>query len=144
MIVYDLRCASGHVFEGWFGKSDDYEDQARRGLIDCPVCGDKQIGKAVMAPAVGVKGNQAPADAPDPKQVKQMLAAMATAQKEMLERSSWVGERFADEARAIHLGEADARAIHGKATRAEAERLAEEGIPVAPLPFPVVEPGEEN
>jgi len=144
VIVFDLKCAADHVFEGWFGKSDDYEDQVRRGLVECPLCGDKQIGKAVMAPAVAAKGNQAPNESFDPRQVKQMLAAMATAQKEMLERSSWVGERFADEARAIHLGEADARSIHGKATRAEAEQLAEEGIPVAPLPFPVIEPGEEN
>ena len=144
MIVFDLKCGAGHVFEAWFGKSGDYEDQARRGLIECPMCGDKQVGKAVMAPAVSAKGNQAPAEAPDPQAMKQMLAALATAQKEMLERSSWVGERFADEARAIHLGEADARSIHGKATRAEAEQLADEGIPVSPLPFPVAEPGEEN
>jgi hypothetical protein len=144
MIVFDLKCGAGHVFEAWFGKSGDYEDQARRGLIECPLCGDKRVEKAVMAPAVSAKGNRAPAGAPDPAAVKQMLAGMAAAQRELLERSSWVGTRFADEARAIHLGEADARAIHGKATRAEAEQLADEGIPVSPLPFPVAEPGEEN
>ena len=144
MIVFDLKCGAGHVFEAWFGTSGDYEDQSQRGLIACPLCGDKEVGKAVMAPAVATKGNQKPAEAADPQAMKRMLAALAAAQKEMLERSSWVGERFADEARAIHLGEADARAIHGKATRAEAEQLAEEGIPVSPLPFPVVEPGEEN
>jgi hypothetical protein len=144
MIVFDLKCGAGHVFEAWFGKSGDYEDQARRGLIECQLCGDNGVEKAVMAPAVSVKGNKAPADAPDPVAVKQMLAEMAAAQRELLERSSWVGTRFADEARAIHLGEADARAIHGKATRAEAEQLADEGIPVSPLPFPVAEPGEEN
>jgi hypothetical protein len=143
MIVFDLKCGAGHVFEAWFGKSEDYEDQSRRGLIECPLCGDKEVGKAVMAPAVAAKGNQSAAT-PQPEQMKQMLAAMAAAQKEMLQRSSWVGERFADEARAIHLGEADARAIHGKATKAEAEQLADEGIPVSPLPFPVAEPGEEN
>ena len=144
MIVFDLKCGAGHVFEAWFGKSGDYEDQRERGLLICPLCGDQDVGKAVMAPAVSPKGNQAPADAPDPQLVKQALAAMAEAQRKALERSSWVGERFADEARAIHLGEAEARAIHGKATKAEAEQLAEEGIPVSPLPFPVAEPGEEN
>ena len=144
MIVFDLRCSAGHVFEAWFGKSEDYEDQRGRGLVICPLCGDAQVGKAVMAPAVAAKGNQGPADAPDPQAVKRMLAGMAEAQRKALEQSSWVGERFADEARAIHLGEADARAIHGKATRAEAEQLADEGIKVAPLPFPVAEPGEEN
>ena len=73
-----------------------------------------------------------------------MMAKLAAMQKKMLEGSEHVGDRFADEARAIHLGEAEARAIHGQATRAEADSLIEEGIPVSPLPFPVVEPGEEN
>ena len=144
MIVFDLKCGAGHVFEAWFGGSGDYEDQRERGLLQCPLCGDTQVGKAVMAPAVGAKANKGVADTPDPQAVKQMLAALAQAQQKALERSSWVGERFADEARAIHLGEADARAIHGKATRDEAEQLADEGIPVSPLPFPVAEPGEEN
>ena len=69
---------------------------------------------------------------------------MAEAQKKLLEKSEHVGDRFPDEARAIHLGEAEARAIHGRATSADAESLREEGIPVAPLPFPVPDPGAEN
>jgi hypothetical protein len=73
-----------------------------------------------------------------------MLAAAAAVQKTLLESSEPVGDRFADEARAIHLGEADARPIHGRATRAQAESLAEEGVAIAPLPFPVPDPAEEN
>ncbi len=145
MIVFDLKCESaGHVFEGWFGSSEDYEGQRSRGLVSCPLCGDGRIEKAVMAPRVGAKGNQASGAPADPEAMKAMLAAMAAAQKQMLEKSSYVGDRFADEARAIHLGEAAARSIYGKATRAETESLIDEGIEVAPLPFPVIEPGEEN
>ena len=145
MIVFDLRCeAGGHVFEGWFGSTGDYEDQKGRGLVACPLCGDVRVGKAVMAPRVGAKGNQGPDVPADPQAMKAMLAAMANAQKEMLEKSSYVGERFADEARAIHLGESAARSIHGKATPAETKSLLDEGIEVSPLPFPVIEPGEEN
>jgi hypothetical protein len=145
MIVFDLRCeAGGHVFEAWFGSSDDYESQQARGLVSCPLCGDERVGKAVTAPRVGPKGNQSPAAPSDPEAIKVMLAAMATAQKELLEKSSYVGDRFADEARAIHLGEVAARSIYGKATRAETKSLLEEGIEVSPLPFPVAEPGEEN
>ena len=145
MIVFDLKCeGGGHVFEGWFGSSEDYEDQKARGLVSCPLGGDARVIKAVMAPRVGAKGNQS-ADLPaNPEAMKKMLAAMAAAQKQMLEKSSYVGDRFADEARAIHLGEAAARSIHGKATRAETESLLDDGIEVAPLPFPVIEPGEEN
>jgi hypothetical protein len=152
VIVFDLKClGEGHVFEAWFGSTEDYEDQRRRGLVQCPLCGTERIEKAVMAPRVGAKGNQAAMVPPktelsvssDPE-VKAMLAAVAEMQKKLLENSSYVGDRFADEARAIHLGEAAGRPIHGRATREQAERLIEEGIGVAPLPFPVAEPNSKN
>ena len=152
MIIFDLKCVpQGHVFEGWFGSSADYEEQQGRGLVSCPLCGSGEVAKAVMAPAVSAKGNRAAAAAPrpelfsgDPEKVKTMLASLAAEQKKMLASSEHVGDRFADEARAIHLGDAEARAIHGRATRDQAEGLIDDGIPIAPLPFPVVEPGEEN
>ena len=145
MIVFDLKCGGeGHVFEAWFASSDAYEDQKGRGLVQCPLCGSAEVEKAVTAARVAAKGNRAAAAPADPAAMKAMLAALAGAQKEMLKSSDFVGDRFADEARAIHLGEADARSIHGRATKAQADSLAEDGIAVAPLPFPVVEPGCEN
>lgn len=138
MIIFDLKCLrQGHVFEAWFASSEDFEDQQGRGLVACPICGATAVDKAPMAPRVGAKGT------PD-AEVKAMLSEMATAQKKMLETSEHVGPRFPDEARAIHLGEAEARSIHGQASPADAASLREEGIPIAPLPFPVVPPGEEN
>ena len=143
MIVFDLKCAAqGHVFEAWFGSTADYEAQRERGLVSCPICGAGEVDKAPMAPAVSAKGNQG-TDA-SPAAMKKMLSEMASLQRKMLENSEHVGDRFPDEARAIHLGEAEARAIHGRASREDAQSLAEDGIPVAPLPFPVAEPGEEN
>lgn len=143
MIIFDLRCeAHGHVFEAWFGSSEDYEAQRARGLVACPICGAVEVDKAPMAPCVGAKGNRSgemPSEA-----VKAMLSDMAAAQKKMLETSEHVGDRFPNEARAIHLGETEARAIHGRASPADADSLRDEGIPISPLPFPVPEPGEEN
>lgn len=148
MIVFDLRCGSGHVFEAWFGSSADYDDQCARGLVSCPICGAGEVEKAPMAPAVPKKGGGETAArelvSGDPAAVKRMLGALAAMQRELVARSDWVGDRFASEARAIHVGEADARPIHGRATRADAQSLVEDGIPVAPLPFPVGPPGEEN
>jgi hypothetical protein len=150
MIVFDLRCAPvGHVFEAWFGSSADYEEQQGRGLVSCPICGSAAVAKAPMAPAVPAKGDPpaaSPADvyAGAPEEVKAMLAAAAAVQRKLLKSSESVGHRFADEARAIHLGEAEARPIHGRTTPEEAGRLIDEGIQVAPLPFPVPDPGEEN
>jgi hypothetical protein len=143
VIIFDLRCAAaGHVFEAWFGSGEDYAAQKARGLVSCPLCGSADVDKAPMAPAVGARGNRA--DGQPLAQLKAMLGALAEAQKKLLESSEHVGPRFADEARAIHLGEAEARAIHGQATPAEADELRDEGIPVAPLPFPVIAPGEEH
>lgn len=156
MIVFDLGCDHGHVFEAWFGSTEDYEQQRQRGMISCPICNSPEVDKAVMAPRVGRKSNQlasggsasvpmARANAgPNPQQIKAMLEALVQAQSRALQGSQWVGSGFADEARAIHLGEADERPIHGSTTLDEAQSLIEEGIPVMPLPFPVVPPEAEN
>lgn len=154
MIVFDLSCAEGHRFEGWFGSSADYEGQREGGLLACPFCGSGKVGKAPMAPAVPAKGNtrteslpttatpqQAMANTPLPPQV---LAALAKAQAEALKNSTWVGDKFAEETRKMHYGERDEAPIHGQASLAEAKALIEEGVPVAPLPFPVAPPDKLN
>jgi len=46
-----------------------------------------------------------------------------------------VGERFPEEARRIHYGEAPERGIYGDATLEEAQELNEEGIKVAAIPW---------
>ncbi|NIJ07765.1 hypothetical protein FHS31_001375 [Sphingomonas vulcanisoli] len=152
MIVFDLACAEAHVFEAWFGSSEDYEGQRARGLVACPICGSPEVTKAVMAPNVGAKGNQlvpqAPAkpvpmmagNAPAPAEIKQMLSKLAEMQAKALEKSEDVGGRFATEARAIHDGDAPDRLIHGQATIADVKSLIEDGIGVMPLPLPIVPP----
>ena len=149
MIVFDLRCAKAHVFEAWFGSSGDYEEQKARGLLTCPICGDGEIGKAVMAPRLGatVVPEAAPmpvAKTAAPPEMKAFLSALAKAQAKVLEGSEWVGRRFADEARAIHLGEREERAIHGQATADEARALVEDGVGVMPLPLPVTPPEQAH
>lgn len=162
MITFDLECrAAGHRFEGWFGSSDDYARQQERGLVSCPQCGSVDVIKAPMAPNVARKGNQltAPPPAPGPAtpvpsqamakgaippEALKVMQVMAIMQAKALEQSNWVGDRFAEESRGMHYGEAEPQAIHGQATIKEAMELLEEGIEVAPLPFPVAPPGEAN
>ncbi|MEO0033711.1 MAG: hypothetical protein RIS94_3469 [Pseudomonadota bacterium] len=168
MIVFDLECrAGGHRFEGWFGSSDDFARQQERGLLTCPTCGSDDVGKAVMAPNVGRKGNQMPAlptsmgvgpmsgstsadkpqpmaTTPMPPEAVAMLKAVAAMQAEALKSSTWVGDNFAEDARAMHYGEKDAAPIHGQATPDEARELIEEGVEIAPILFPVTPPGEAN
>lgn len=141
MIVFDLKCGAGHVFEAWFKSSTAYEDQRAGGLIACPMCGDSDVAKAVMAPAVAAKGNQIAERPPAPPEaIKAALAAVAEMQAKLLEKSTWVGASFASKARAMHVGDEPEAPIHGKATLEEAKALVEEGVPVAPLIVPVVPP----
>ena len=160
MIVFDLSCGQGHRFEGWFGSSDDFASQKTRGLLSCPQCGDGAVEKAPMAPAVPRKGNQrseasVPAmsaavpmqpmsNAPVPHEVQQALAKLAEAQARALKDSKWVGSRFAEDARAMHYGEIDPAPIHGEASVEDAKRLLDEGVEIAPLPFPVAPPKALN
>ena len=154
MIVYDLACHQGHRFEGWFGSSADYEDQRTRGLLACPSCGSDEVSKAPMAPAVPAKGNSRQevlppearpmANTPMPPEMRNALATLAKAQAEALKNSTWVGDKFAEETRKMHYGERDEAPIHGQASLAEARALIEEGVPVAPLPFPVAPPDKLN
>ena len=155
MIVFDLSCTAGHRFEGWFGSSADFDDQRRRGLLACPTCGQSEVTKAPMAPAVPAKGNtrqevlppegaRPMANTPMPPAMQKALAALAKAQAEALKNSTWVGDKFAEETRKMHYGERDEAPIHGQASLAEAKSLIEEGVPVAPLPFPVAPPDKLN
>ncbi|MES3043129.1 DUF1178 family protein [Sphingomonas faeni] len=143
MIVFDLKCSGGHVFEAWFASSGAYEEQRTSGQITCPICDDAAVIKAVMAPAIPSKGNRKP-DSPTPAAVKSIMKALATRQAEALKSSEWVGTAFADRARAMHFGEEDHATIHGQASLAEAKALIEDGIPVAPLVLPVAPPKKLN
>ena len=153
MIVFDLKCGQGHVFEAWFGSSGAYEEQRAGGMIACPMCGSGEIAKAVMAPNVAAKGNRrsdtppaAPVAAaePSPEAVKAAMAAIAEVQAKMLEHSQWVGVAFAERARAMHAGDEDPAPIHGQATADQARELLEDGVAVAPLLVPIVPPEARN
>jgi hypothetical protein len=143
VIVFDLRCGGGHVFEAWFGSSDAYESQRSAGHVRCPICDDGAVTKAVMAPAISAKSNSRPPP-PTPEAVKAAMKMLATQQAKALETSEWVGTTFADRARAMHLGDEKRATIHGQASLAEAKALVEDGVPVAPLLLPVVPPGKAN
>lgn len=157
MIVFDLCCGTGgHRFEGWFGSSEDFAAQQARGLVACPVCGSADVAKAVMAPNVARKGNQISAVRPEaapaamnaplplPPEAAEVLRAIAAVQAEALKASHWVGKDFAEQARAMHYGDAEMGAIHGQASPEEARGLIEEGVEIAPILFPVVPPEQAN
>lgn len=152
MIVFDLKCTTGHVFEAWFANSEAFQEQKARNLLSCPMCGASDVDKAVMAPNVPAKGNQRPqagvnmvSDAPAASaDLKAMMAKIAAVQAEIIKNSQWVGRDFAQQARAMDAGEMDHALIHGQTSAEEARDLLENGISVMPLLIPVVPPEKQN
>lgn len=133
--VFDLRCDNEHPFEGWFGSDGDFESQQTRGLLECPLCGSKQVRRLPSAPRLNLAApaeHKQEAALPTAAQMQALLVKMA---REIAANTEDVGERFAEEARRIHYKEAPERGIRGVTSKQEAEALEEEGIRVMPLPF---------
>lgn len=133
MIKYALACDHGHAFEGWFSNSADYDDQAARGLLACPMCGSQSVDKQIMAPTVTGTKAQKGVD-PTPQMQAMMMEALGEIRRHVEENFEDVGDAFAQEARAIHEGTSEERGIYGQATPAEVRDLIEDGVKVAPLP----------
>lgn len=155
MILYELNCSAGHAFDVWFKDGDSCDRQLKRKIVDCPVCGDNTVAKALMAPRIG-KGAEskitaaplpaapaAPVPAIRPGADSGKMAMMAANLRETLgeirkqieANCDYVGGNFAEEARKIHYGEAEARGIYGEATDRQHQELLEEGVEIARIPW---------
>lgn len=141
MKVLDLQCAHDHAFEGWFASEDDFQGQLARGLVECPLCGDKAIAKKLSAPRLNL-GAAKEAAREEKRDVvstggnAELQAAWLKMVRHVMANTEDVGERFAEEARRIHYGEGEERGIRGQASQEETQALLEEGIGVLPLPIP--------
>ncbi len=159
MISFDLRCTNEHVFEAWFKDSQAWEDQAKAGEVACPVCGDVRVAKALMAPNIGARSNRAarrapeaaepsvtppagpspsatPSATPGPQaRAGMFLHAMREMRRRVEQNCEYVGEKFSEEVRKIHYGEAEHRNLYGEASEEEARMLDEEGIEVSRIPW---------
>jgi hypothetical protein len=144
MIKYALACEKDHAFEGWFGSSADYDDQAARGFLECPICASREVRKQIMAPAVAGTKAQARGSDPQPQMRAMMMEAMGQIRRHVEENFDYVGDGFAKEARAIHEGKSEDRGIYGEASPKEVKALKEDGIRVAPLPPEPPKPEDVN
>ena len=137
MKVLDLRCANGDGFEGWFASEDDFLEQNGGGRIECPLCADRVISRLLSAPRLNISGAREVAEAAPAAPVQpDMQAAWLRAVRHVIKNTEDVGERFTEEARRIHYGEAPNRGIRGEATGEQRAALQEEGIEVAAIPVP--------
>lgn len=151
MIRYALRCDRDHEFESWFQSSSAYESQVKRKLVTCPICNSTKVDKAIMAPRiVGKKGRgratpppeavaapEAASSAPTSlmmAQERELRSKLKELRDHIVKNADNVGERFPNEARAMHYGDKEHRPIYGEASPDEAKALIDEGIEVSPLP----------
>lgn len=148
MKVLNLRCDHDHAFEGWFASEDDFQDQAARGVVACPLCGTAQVHRLPSAPRLNLSGARAPAapaDAEPPVRTKPEPGALQAlwleAVTHVIRNTEDVGERFPEEARRIHYGESPNRGIRGQASAEERAALEDEGIEVVALPLPAAQKG---
>lgn len=155
MIRYALRCERGHEFESWFQSSSAYDGQRKRGLVACPSCDSTKVEKAIMAPRISGKRKSKNAEAPVAApaadnasaqlvmspQERELVTKLRELRDHVVKNADNVGTKFPEEARKMHYGETEARAIYGEASHDEARALADEGVEVAPLP---VLPGDRN
>ena len=145
MIVYELRCSGDHAFEAWFRDSTAYDEQAAKGAIVCPDCGDTAVCKAPMAPRIArgrrdAAGDQAGGEGGATRtyahaKSAETRRALAELRRQVEESCDYVGDAFAEEARKIHYGETDEHNIYGEATDDEAQELTDEGIKVGKIPW---------
>ncbi|MBR0826696.1 DUF1178 family protein [Bradyrhizobium manausense] len=153
MIRYALRCDRDHEFESWFQSSSAYESQVKRKLVTCPICNSTKVDKAIMAPRiVGKKGRGRAAPPPEAvaattpeaassaptslmmAQERELRSKLKELRDHIVKNADNVGERFPNEARAMHYGDKEHRPIYGEASPDEAKALIDEGIEVSPLP----------
>ena len=138
MIQFSLICDKGHRFDSWFQSGAAFEKLQAAGHVACAVCGSPKVEKALMAPRLSTQDSAAEAEPPEtPLSAPQSPTeeAIAAMKAHVEANSDYVGDDFAREARAMHLGESPERAIWGEARGDEAKALIDDGIPVAPLPF---------
>jgi hypothetical protein len=138
MIVYELKCSKGHVFEGWFRDGATFDRQATAGKVACAVCGDSAIAKAPMAPRLAKRRGDAQNGGPGgltTEQAGEAMKLLAELRQKVESECDYVGERFAEEARRIHYGETEQRGIYGEASDEQAKELGDEGIDVKKVPW---------
>ena len=147
MIRYNLRCERGHAFESWFQSSSAYESQEKRKLVNCPACGSAKVERAIMAPQIVGKKTRhsaepspatevaAPASTPlMMAQERKLRVKLKELRDHIVKNADNVGEKFPNEARAMHYGDKEHRPIYGEASPEEARALVDEGVEVSPLP----------
>ncbi len=140
MIVFDMECPHGHIFEGWFDSPKSFEEQNSKNLVSCPYCDDTDIRRILSPVAVKRSGTEI-RNAPSPIDYQKLAKEVVN----YIENNSEdVGSKFASEALKIHYGVGEKRNIRGTATSEEEKSLTKEGIDFFKFPLPKTPDDKKN
>jgi len=133
VIIYDLKCENNHIFEGWFNDRTAFEEQKKKALVTCPVCGSLSID--IVPSSITVMGKRTGKSSKNDKDISPMKDLRML--HEYIDKTfEDVGSKFAEVALKIHIGEEDNRNIKGTTTKTEEDTLRQEGIPFIKIPIP--------
>ena len=147
MVIYDLCCADGHKFEGWFKQPEDFNDQQESSLLTCPVCGSLDIKKLPTASHIKTGAARSSANKSLKLEIHNdalLIEAMQNLRAHIDKNFVNVGAQFSEEARKMHYGESEEKQIRGTATPDEVRALADEGIDAFPLPVMGIDKNKLN
>jgi len=134
VIIYDLKCEKKHTFEGWFNDRKAFEEQKKKKLVTCPVCGSSDID--IVPSSITVMGKETERLKNTNNREISPMKALQMLHEYMDKTFEDVGSRFAEVALRIHAGEEDVRSIKGTTTDREEAVLTEEGVPFVKIPIP--------
>jgi hypothetical protein len=138
MIVYDLACSCGYIFEGWFQDRVEFVSQQEAGLLSCPNCGGNAIRKILSPVSRGSTHKSSSMTTTAAKESgvspEDLMHALRTVQKFVEKNFEDVGTRLAEESLKIHYGVEEARNIRGVVTEEEEKVLEREGIELLKVP----------
>jgi hypothetical protein len=147
MIKYKLKCKSSYClehkdFDGWFQNIESFEKQMNLGLINCPICGGKNILKSLTTPSLKkIKNNKTIVKEKNEhgsfenQKLENITTILRSISKELKKNSTFVGDDFVNQARSMKQGIIKEKSIYGHGNKEEIEELRDEGVDVINIPW---------
>ena len=133
MIIYDLKCEKGHIFEGWFKDRETWIAQNSQNLVSCPVCNSSHI--EIIPSSITIMGKDSRTDNKSQNKEVSPANALKMLHHYIDKNFEDVGDKFAEIALKIHYGDEEKRNIKGTSTPQEEESLKEEGVQFIKIPL---------
>jgi hypothetical protein len=132
VIIFDLRCANGHKFDGWFKDRQAFVEQNSQKLVACPICNSGSVD--IVPSSLTIMGKDSRTSGKAEGKENSPLKALQAFHQFINNNFEDVGSQFAEVALKIHFGEEEKRNIKGTTTPQEDDNLKAEGVSFVKIP----------